>query len=130
MWQATMAVLKVRVLGVLLMLSLGSSIVLWWVTPPVHHSQGKRVVVLYVLCLICNPQLYLERKHELYTAIHSNISTLMNLQLCRKIFIEIFGILSVEFIDKRHFNTHQLINSCSISNIEGVFYKKLNINTN
>lgn len=69
MWQATMAVLKVRVLGVLLMLSLGSSIVLWWVTPPVHHSQGKRVVALYVLCLICNPQLYLERKHELYTAI-------------------------------------------------------------
>ncbi|EDO48661.1 predicted protein [Nematostella vectensis] len=35
---ASMGIVKIRVIGVLLMLSLGSSVVLWWVTPPAHHS--------------------------------------------------------------------------------------------
>ncbi|XP_020899478.1 LARGE xylosyl- and glucuronyltransferase 2 [Exaiptasia diaphana] len=43
----SMAVVKVKILGVLLMLSLGSSVVLWWVTPPVHHSQGDDMPQLH-----------------------------------------------------------------------------------
>lgn len=33
-----MALVKLRVVGILLLVSLSSSIVLWWITPPINQS--------------------------------------------------------------------------------------------